>query len=136
MNNTLQPKSTGIKTVLLVDDDIEDQEIFEIVLNEIKQPVNCVCVKTAEDALATLSKETDEKPDYIFLDLNLPLMSGFECLNALKHNEELHDIPVIIYSTSSRKTDQQKAKELGAVDYFIKPNTFSELKTMLENVFA
>jgi CheY-like chemotaxis protein len=124
---------TEIKTILLVDDDPEDQEIFEEVINEITESTNCICVDTAEDALRTLTN-TPQKPDFIFLDLNLPLMTGFECLNLIKEHHDLRNIPVIIYSTSSRESDKQKAKELGAIDYLSKASTFSELKRMLANV--
>lgn len=122
-----------IKTILLVDDDFEDQEIFEDVINELNKLVKCICVDTAEDALQTL-KNTPKKPDIIFLDLNLPFMNGFDCLSQIKRQHDLQNIPVIVYSTSSRETDRQKAIELGANDYLIKANTFSELKRMLANV--
>jgi len=126
---------TNTKTILLVDDDQEDQEIFVDVINKINESLNCVCVDTAEDALRTL-ENTPQKPDYIFLDLNLPFMDGFTCLHAIKKIYELQNIPVIIYSTSSRESDKQKAKELGALNYLSKPNTFSELKLMLSNVIC
>ncbi|MDB5250024.1 MAG: response regulator [Segetibacter sp.] len=124
---------TKNKTVLLVDDDHEDQEIFEDVVNQIDRSVNCVFVDTAEDALEKLST-ADLKPDYIFLDLNLPFMTGFDCLYIIKKNDRLQDIPVIIYSTSTRESDKQKAKELGASNYLSKASTFSEIKSMLANV--
>jgi CheY-like chemotaxis protein len=124
-----------IKKILLVDDDQEDQEIFEVVLSEIDDMVNFICAGTAEAALNTL-KNSAEKPDYIFLDLNLPLMNGFECLDVIKSNDRLQNIPVVIYSTSSRDTDIEKAKALGAAEYITKPNTFSELKIRLQTVLS
>jgi CheY-like chemotaxis protein len=122
------------KTILLVDDDVEDQEIFAEVIRELNQPINCNFVTTAEEALRTLAINAEDSPDYIFLDLNLPFMTGFECLELLKQSQQLQGIPVVVYSTSSRDTDQQKAKDLGAKDYIIKPSTFGELKTKLQGV--
>lgn len=124
------------KNILIVDDDTEDQEILGIVIHDIDEMIECRCVKTGEDALQTLSQIRDLQPGYIFLDLNLPFMSGFECLDAIKKNKLLQDIPVIIYSTSTRESDKQKAKELGAVSYISKPNSVMELRNVLQEFFV
>lgn len=121
------------KKILLVDDDHEDQEIFCEVLGQVNDLLDCLCVDTAEDALQTLSKATDH-PQYIFLDLNLPYMNGFDCLHKLKAEPQYKNIPVIIYSTSSRSSDKQKAIELGAYNFISKPNTMDELKVQLQSI--
>jgi CheY-like chemotaxis protein len=113
--------------ILLVDDDPDDQMIFSSALNEINASIICECVDNAEIGLTCLKSEKF-KPDFIFLDLNLPLMSGFEFLEAVKGIDPINIIPVVIFSTSSRETDKEKASELGAVDFISKPNTFAELK--------
>ena len=124
------------KEVLFVDDDLDDQEIFSVVLSDVSDSVHCSFVNTAEEALKVLSKNTSTRPDFIFLDLNLPFMSGFECLRAIKEQPYLKNIPVIIYSTSSRDADKQKAKELGAINYITKPDSVAALKTLLRDIFA
>jgi CheY-like chemotaxis protein len=131
MNYTLDQN----KRVLFIDDDHEDQEIFGEVLGLVNSSICCSFADTAEDALQALGK-TNEKPDYIFLDLNLPYMSGFECLNSIKKEHYLKHIPVIIYSTSSRDTDKQKAKELGAVKFISKPDNFVQLQAVLRDIFC
>ncbi len=123
-----------MKSIFLIDDDLEDQEILELVLKDIDPSINCVFVNTAEEALKILLNKTSQKPDLIFLDLNLPFMSGHELLSIIKNQDNLQDIPVIILSTSSREDDKKKSKELGAEHYITKPNTLAILKRLLQEV--
>lgn len=125
-----------LHNILLVDDDTDDQFMFTYALKEINSDIDCSCVGTAEKALENLQDKAHTKPDYIFLDLNLPLMDGLTCLQSIKNDEKLNNIQVVIYSTSNRPLDIQKAKELGAKDYIQKPSTFDELVKMIQKVLA
>ncbi|WP_018614841.1 response regulator [Segetibacter koreensis] len=120
--------------ILLVDDDRDDQMIFRHAINEINTQIECNCYDNAEQGLRALKTDNQHKPDFIFLDLNLPFMHGFEFLQLLKTSEDLNDIPVIIYSTSSRDSDKIKARELGALNYLSKPTSFNELKVKITNL--
>ena len=120
---------------MLVDDDEDDRMIFANVINEIDANINCRCFENALNSLQTLQTNND-KPDCIFLDLNLPMMHGFEFLEIIKTSKELNDIPVIIYSTSSREADKIKAKELGASNFLSKPSSFIELKNKVTNLLT
>jgi CheY-like chemotaxis protein len=122
------------RNILLVDDDADDQFIFTYAVKEIDSHAHCECINNAEKALETLRNNRSEKYDYIFLDLNLPLMDGLSCLEKIRKNENLNDVPIVIYSTSNRPQDMQKAKELGAKDYIQKPSTFDELVKMIQKV--
>ncbi len=122
------------KQILLIDDDPEDQEIFGIVVSDVSEVVKCTYENTAEDALRKLANPKEPKPDFIFLDLHLPLMSGFDCLQSLKKDSMLQNIPVIVYSTSSRNSDRQKARELGAINFVSKPDTIMELRAIIEKL--
>ena len=74
------------KTCLLVDDDEDDAEIFSIALNEANPDIKCL---TAADGLEALEMLRDPSfiPDYIFLDLNMPLMTGKECLVEIRNSK-------------------------------------------------
>ncbi|CAN5234628.1 hypothetical protein BH23BAC2_BH23BAC2_27750 [soil metagenome] len=61
-------------------------------------------------------------PDLILMDLNMPVMNGFECLKEIRSNPVFLDIPVIIFSTSNYEKDIAHAEELGALGYLHKPN--------------
>lgn len=113
---------------MLLDDDEDDRMIFSNVVNEIDSNINCRCFADPLKSLQTLQTNDQGKPDCIFLDLNLPRMHGFEFLQIIKASKELNDIPVIIYSTSSREMDKIKAIELGAISFLSKPDSFTDLK--------
>lgn len=120
---------------MIIDDDCEDQMILQSVVEDTGAPFNYILMDNAEKALDSLASNT-LKPDYIFLDLNLPLMDGFECLLLIKKEKSLKKIPVIIYSTSSREKDILKAKEFGAFEYLQKPSNYRELKFKVGNLLA
>ena len=73
-------------------------------------------------------------PDFIFLDINLPKMDGFECLEEIKKDAGLKDIPVIIYTTSKSKKDYEKSQLLGAAGFLSKPSLFQEFKNELKSI--
>src|SRR6188768_3284882 len=99
-----------MSTFLLVDDDLDDQEVFKEALNEISPSIVLRTALNGEDGLAILESELNPLPDYIFLDLNMPRMSGHQCLSLIKSNARLKDLRVIIYTTSYREKDKNTAE--------------------------
>jgi CheY-like chemotaxis protein len=123
------------KICLLVDDDPDDQEVFLAALGDVSGSALCLIAPNGDTALALLNnKETI--PDYIFLDLNMPRMDGFEFLTALKKNSVLRSIPVIVYSTTTLQTHIEKAKKLGAAEFFTKTYKYDELCSLLKKYFG
>lgn len=119
--------------ILLIDDDIEDQEIFNSALSILSDSIECVCFVNAKEALLKLDAN-ELSPDVIFLDLNMPLMSGQEFLMRIKNIDHLKEIPVIIFSTSSNLSTIATTKELGAIDFITKPNRFDALIEILKPI--
>ena len=120
--------------ILLIDDDIDDQEIFGEALARISQEVNFTAMSNAKDALRQLVGKVIS-PDAIFLDLNMPIMNGEEFLKLIKMDEELKHIPVIIFSTSANPATIADLKNTGAVDFITKPGSFSTLIEVLTPFF-
>jgi CheY-like chemotaxis protein len=118
--------------IMLIDDDEDDRDLFQMAINDLHTPINFTGVENCCDALVMLENKS-VKPDYIFLDLNMPQMSGRECLTNLKKSIQLSKIPVIIFSTSSDPTDIKETKDLGAIDFITKPPRTSELTEILKN---
>ncbi|RYZ28843.1 MAG: response regulator [Chitinophagaceae bacterium] len=116
----------------LADDDEDDRMLFEEALAEVDKKIRCITVKNGREALDVLQNEMVLLPDYIFLDLNMPMLNGLQCLAELKKIELLQHIPVIIYSTSSDKDSMEESKRLGAIDFFVKPSNFTGLKNYLQ----
>jgi CheY-like chemotaxis protein len=73
-------------------------------------------------------------PDYIFVDINMPVMSGREFLNIVKNTPRLRTIPVFMYSTSSLPQERTVYISLGAREVFTKPSAFEGIKDLLLNV--
>lgn len=121
--------------VLLIDDDLDDWEIFSLALKELCPAIKCVCRGYCNIAIDDILAKTIE-PDYIFLDLNMPRMPGRECLKYLKNIEHIWHIPIIIYSTSTRAEDKKELLEAGASFYVCKTSTLGELIRQLRLVIA
>lgn len=77
-------------------------------------------VDVADNGVVTMEKLKQEKPDILLLDLIMPEKDGFEVLKEIKQDESLEEVPVLVISNLGQKSDINKAKELGAVDYLIK----------------
>lgn len=126
---------TPVKTnFLIADDDWDDAAMFCEALGQIGTGLNCYKVENGREVFKFLSKPDASKPDVIFLDINMPIMNGWDCLNALKTNDEFKTIPTIIYSTSSARRDVDQAYRLGASVFVTKPEDFKELRNILEVV--
>jgi CheY-like chemotaxis protein len=124
-----------IKSLFLVDDDEDDHELFKLALHEFVPPVSFAGAENGMAALKMLDSNT-ASPDFIFLDINMPILNGFEFLRQLKRKKHLEHIPVVMYSTSDSPYDEQQALELGAIAYLRKPSTLSELGQILESFFG
>lgn len=114
-----------MKNILIIDDDDEDCDLFTDAVKAVDSSIRCVKVNSCKDALALLS--TDYKPNFIFLDLNMPVCDGKGCLLEIRKNKSKNKIPVIIYTSSSRRIDIEEAHDLGAVYVIIKPTALKEL---------
>lgn len=119
----------------MIDDDIDDQEIFTLVLKSVNPTINCVTASDGIEAVTKLMTEASFNPDYIFLDLNMPRMSGKECLQEIKKIDRLKGTPIVIYSTSSEQKDILETRALGASDYLEKQSSLVELKNRLAHYF-
>lgn len=111
--------------ILLVEDDSEDQYLFYEAINTLALMVHCKTVTNGKEALNHLQHCFNY--DLIFMDLNMPVMTGIECIEVLKTLEKQKEIPVIIISTSVNPAHKDRCKELGIEIYWHKPNTFPEL---------
>jgi CheY-like chemotaxis protein len=120
------------KIFCLADDDIDDVKLFCEALCEVDASIICFTVHDGKELLDLLDNSEVPKPDIIFLDVNMPRMNGWECLEKLRQNEAYDNIPVLIYSTSSSQENADLALDLGALCFFSKPYEFSELKKVLE----
>lgn len=123
------------KLFLLADDDIDDREMFCEALEGIDKNIICHTANDGSEALSTL-KELPTPPELIFLDVNMPVMNGWQCLEQIREDERLSGVPVIIISTSSNQREIEIAQSLQAVCYFTKPHNFKDLIKVLSVIVA
>jgi len=94
-------------------------------------------VLTAEDGEEALRVARAEIPDLILLDLIMPKIQGFEVLKALKDDPNTSTIPVIILSNLGQESDSKAAREMGALDYWVKANlALEELVRRVDETFG
>jgi CheY-like chemotaxis protein len=117
-------------TCFLVDDDVDDQEIFAMAVKEVDESIRCYF---AEDGVKALEKlnQSDFVPHCIFIDINMPRMNGMECLEQIKNIRRLQLVPVCMFSTSADPSIVAKTMELGAKDFIVKPANISVLTQLL-----
>ena len=106
------------------DDDEDDRMFFAEAMQEIFPDINMKLFHNGEVLITYILSTITAGivPKLIFLDLNMPIMNGFECLSILKNNTFLSKIPVVIYSTSSSETDRKKNTGNGCGSFYNKRN--------------
>lgn len=120
-------------TVLVIDDDEDDMEMIIDALNENEDVEYVATASEAAKAIVAL-KEEAFTPDMIFLDINMPVINGFEFQEALKGHRGLDRIPIVFLTTSARETDVSRALKSTAMRYIIKPDRFVDLLKKLQEV--
>jgi response regulator RpfG family c-di-GMP phosphodiesterase len=117
--------------LLLADDDTDDCLFFKEALEELPLNISFSSVQDGEQLMKFLGKNGDTLPTVLFLDLNMPRKNGFECLNEIKSNTDLQQLPVIIFSTSFDQETVNNLYDNGAQYYIRKPAEFSKLKKVI-----
>lgn len=113
----------GRRHVLLVDDNPNDLELAMEVLGEAQAGTEVVTASGGPEAMAYLGTHRGrcERPSLVLLDLNMPQLDGLGVLDAIRADAALHDIPVVMLTTSSAQADIQACYRRGANGYLVKP---------------
>ncbi len=120
--------------ITLADDDEDDRLFFTDAFDEIKINTIVKTVNNGKELLNLLNHPETVLPHIIFLDLNMRLLNGVDCLKEIKLNDKFKDIAIAIYSTSSSDQDVEDTFVLGANIYIKKPSNFDDLKKILSDV--
>jgi CheY-like chemotaxis protein len=124
---------TRIKKILLAEDDKDDRELFSEAVAGINAGTVVHYAENGREALVIL-EEMAAEPDMIFLDINMPVMNGWQCLKLIKADDRYMHIPVIVYSSSSHHREKSIAIEMGAVLFFTKPDDFYVFRKKLDAI--
>lgn len=126
--------------ILLIEDNEGDVLLIKEALQEAKINCEMEIAKDGSEAIRILNELSQKKninlPDLILLDINLPKKNGHEVLASIKKNLFLKKIPVIVLSTSSFDSDIEKAYELHANCYIVKPLGVNNFLKMVDSFKA
>ena len=121
-------EASTTKTLLLAEDDEDDYVLFCEAIKDFPGSLELNWVKNGEELMAALKHH---KTDIIFLDINMPLKNGFECLTEIRGDTDLKETPVIVYSTSDDAKLIDWMYNAGANLYLCKPTDFKKLKSRI-----
>ena len=124
--------------ILLVEDNPDDVFFTREAFDSARVRVNLHHVDNGVKCLQFLRKQNEyadvPSPDLILLDMHMPLMNGAEVLNAIVHDEQLCDIPVVVLTTSSEAADTHKMYKLRCNAYLTKPVNFDNFTKAIEQL--
>ena len=120
--------------ILLADDDADDRELFVDAVHEVDNSIQCFTVPDGQRVLKFLNEHDQQLPDFIFLDLRMPKMSGRNCLREIRSDKRFENIPVIVYSTSDDVEDSKDLEKLGAAHFITKPTNPEEIYFIVSQV--
>lgn len=120
----------GPKTILIVEDDPEFRELLTAILKRGDYEVI-----TAKDGAEGYETALEKKPDLIMLDIEMPRMNGYQVCEAVRAEESIKHIPIILITIHSKVNDVVKGLKLGANDHVTKPYDPQEVLIRIESAF-
>jgi CheY-like chemotaxis protein len=117
--------------ILLADDDDDDTFLFQEALQQLPVPMDLLIADNGMELMNILDAEA-AKPDVIFLDMNMPVKNGLECLTEIRSTPGFEETPIIILSTSVAQYLWESAYKEGANLYIQKPTSFDGLVEILK----
>lgn len=121
----------NLVTVVLIDDDPDDIRFMEEAINNIESRIHFISFVDPIEGTRFLSVPGALIPDLIFIDINMPLKKGDECLSELREVSHLKDVPIVMYSTTMNAEMTQKLLEAGATATFQKPILAEEYQNLI-----
>lgn len=119
--------SLGKKRILLAEDNIINQNVIQGILNNTE--LDLICVE--DGGLALKAIEEEEAFDLIFMDINMPLLNGYQTVKIIRNNSEMDNIPIVAMTADVYPEDIQRAKKGGMQEHLAKPVVVQELYSIL-----
>lgn len=122
------------KYIALAEDDADDQLLFTEALKQVRGENTLMTVPNGMLMLDLLKNNKEALPDVIVLDVNMPGMTGIECLKVIRSEPEFNHLPIVIMSTTTDPRTVEAAYASGANSYAVKPGKFDDLKKIVEKI--
>lgn len=133
-SSTLLIREGRTAEILLIEDNRGDAQMASMAFRDARVENHLTIAATGEEAMDILRDRTQRLPDIILLDLNLPQMSGRDVLAAIKADERLTHVPVIVLSASSNEQDIARSYDLHATAYIVKPLTLEKFRDVVSTI--
>ncbi|AWA30585.1 response regulator [Flavobacterium magnum] len=118
--------------IFMVDDDEDDRMIFSDILRSADNSIVLTEVENGKKLMDLL--DNPPLPHLVFLDLNMPVKDGFECLEQIRKQAKLKQLNIVVYTTSDNPETIRKAQHLGATFYAVKPCSMENLRTLINTI--
>ena len=120
--------------ILLVEDNPDDAFLASRIIGKVC-PDRILLARDGEEASELLNRMAEDESyrqiRLVLLDLKLPKVSGLDVLQAIRNSARLHDLSVVVLTSSDNDLDQERCRELGVADYIFKPMTADRLQQVL-----
>jgi DNA-binding NtrC family response regulator len=126
-------ESNSARHVLIIDDDLDDSEIFEEVLHQLDSRIHLTILYNCYDIINVLN-ELDSIPDVLFIDVNLHGVEGLKCIETIKTTTKYSNVKVVIYCGAISQHIIDHALKDSTYSYFLKPTSLKEIHDLLERI--
>lgn len=113
---------------------VDDFSTMRYIIRGLLKEMGCHHADEAEDGAVALAMLKTAKYDFVISDINMPNMNGFQFLNAIKADDDLKSLPVLMVTAEARKEDIVLAAQSGAAGYIVKPFTKATLEEKIQNI--
>ena len=113
---------------------VDDFSTMRRIVRGLLKESGCMNVDEAEDGAVALQMLKQGKFDFVVSDINMPVMNGFELLAAIKQDDALKHLPVLMVTAEARKEDIVRAAKEGAAGYIVKPFTKATLEEKVQKI--
>lgn len=117
------------KVVLLVDDDEDNRELVKFVVSRSRLDLELVIAVNGLDAIQYIKIK---RPDLILMDMQMPVMDGYEAVSVIKGDPLYSSIPIVAFTAQARPEDIARTRSLGCVEHYTKPMDPEELLNTIQ----
>lgn len=118
--------------ILNIDDDLDDREMFCDALRIVDPAISCIQMASGPEALEFMATG-EVLPDYIFIDINMPKMDGYECAEAIRAIPKMKEVPLVMFSTTFNPGIEKDFAKRG-IRHLVKRSSLSDLVHSIRNL--
>jgi CheY-like chemotaxis protein len=122
--------------IVIAEDDMDDADVITETFSNNPNFSKVSLVANGEELLNYLKNGSNENPDVILTDINMPIIDGIEALQEILSNDELKNIPCFVYSTSINPSYKEKCDDMGVKAYLIKPYSFEAFAEIPKTILS